>query len=298
MILNCSLVFAKSVNKTISITFDDAPRWSGSYLSGPDRAKKIVDALAKFNVQAAFFVNSKKITTNERRARVKLYDDSGHIIANHSHSHFDFNKTSSKAYIKDFETAHYQLKDYKNFKKWYRFPFLREGNTREKVDSFRSALSQFGYFNGYVTINNYDWYMESQFQKAIKSGDKIDMSLMKKYYVDTLYEAVEYYRAQSVKDSGREVAHVLLLHENDVAALFLPYLLLKLQTEGWKLVTPQKAFEDRIAKFQASHVFPFNPGRVMEIAHSKGKTKGLWHETCNEKFLDKKFNSEVLKIVN
>ena len=131
--------------KEIAITFDDSPRFASGFYSGPERAIKLISALKKHNVkQVAFFSNSKKLNEEGIR-RIKLYNKANHLIANHSHSHPNFNKTSLDIYAKDILKADSILKQFSHFTKYYRFPYLREGDTIHKRDGIRSLLKKHHY---------------------------------------------------------------------------------------------------------------------------------------------------------
>lgn len=280
--------------KEIAITFDDSPRVALGYFDGPTRANKLIKALKQHGVkQVAFFSVSKKLD-EEGEKRLTAYSDAGHIIANHTHSHPDINKLSFEQYKNDFLTADSLLSPYKNFQKWFRFPYLREGDTIEKRDGMRALLQEKGYINAYITLNNYDWYIESLFQKAVKDKVEIDFDALRQFYVDVLMESIQYYEQMAVTHLGRSPKQVLLLHEMDVSALFIGDLVDELRKQGWSIITPEQAYSDPVADYKTKQLMKFNPGRIGEIARDKGQKKGLWHKTLDEKYLQERFEKEVL----
>ena len=284
--------------KEIAITFDDSPRAAKGYMDGPTRAKKLITNLKQHGVsQVAFFSVSNKLDT-EGIERLKTYSNAGHIIANHTHTHPDFNKLTLEEYTQNFLIADEKLSQFETFRKMFRFPYLREGNTEEKRDGFRKLLKDKSYFNAYITLNNYDWYIETLFQQAIKEHAKFDINAMSKFYVDVLIESIEYYDEMAVNYLDRSPKHVLLLHEMDISAMFIGDLVDELRNRGWKIISVDEAYTDDIAKHQSELVMPYNPGRIGEIARKNGQKKGLWHKTLNEKYLKKRFETEVLKSEN
>lgn len=283
-----------SDSKEIAITFDDSPRKALGYFSGPERAKKLIEELKKHNIdQVVFFSNSEGLDA-EGVKRLQAYSQAGHIIANHTHSHPDFNKVSLEEYIKDFLLADSELSQFKNFRKLFRFPYLREGDNIKKRDGMREALKKYGYFNAYITLNNYDWHIENMFQSTIKNGISIDLDRMRRFYIQVMMESIEYYDEMSETHLGRSPKHILLLHEMDISALFIGDLVDELRNKGWKIISPAEAYTDKLAQYQSQQPFRYNPGRIGEIARSKGQVKGLWHETLDEKYLDERFAREVL----
>lgn len=280
--------------KEIAITFDDSPRFAQGLLTGPERAKKLISNLSKHQVEQVAFFSVSKHLDDEGTRRLKAYSDAGHLIANHSYDHPDFNQLSLAQYSKNFLKADQQLKQFSTFTKMYRFPYLREGNTKEKLDGMRALLKKHDYKNAYITLNNYDWYMESLFQAAIAKGNKVDLKRMSKFYVEVLIESIEYYDVLAQQHLGRSPKHVLLLHEMDISALFIGDLVTELRQRGWKIITPEMAYTDDIATMMTKHVGKYNPGRVGEIARDNGQTKELWHKSLDEAYLTKKFNEQVL----
>lgn len=278
--------------KEVTISFDDAPRKADGYFNGKQRAQTLIASLNRHNVKAAFFAVSSKLDA-EGAKRLQTYANAGHIIANHTHTHPNFNAVGLESYKKDFLLADTHLSKFNGFKKWFRFPYLREGDTRLKRDGMRALLQEKGYFNAYITLNNYDWYMEQLFQEAVEKPE-FSMDKMRDFYVSTLMESIEYYDQMAVKHLGRSPKHVLLLHEMDISALFIGDLIKSLKRNGWKLISPELAYKDPIATRLTNNIFKYNPGRVGEIAKDNGQKKGFWHYTLDENYLKTAFENEVM----
>ncbi|WP_286269613.1 polysaccharide deacetylase family protein [Thalassotalea hakodatensis] len=199
----CFLYFPSIFAKELAITFDDSPRHANGYLDGKTRSQLLIKQLAKHNVpQVAFFSVSNRLDA-EGTARLRRYASAGHIIANHTDSHPNINQSNLNDYGDDFLQAHTKLHSYDNFRSWFRFPYLREGDNLEKRNGMRQLLTKYRYKNAYVSLNNYDWYIESLFQQAVKQGIKIDMQRMEKFYVEQLIESITYYDDMAIKHLGR-----------------------------------------------------------------------------------------------
>ena len=280
--------------KQIAITFDDSPRKAEGFFSGPDRAVRLIEELKSHNIeQVAFFSNSSKLNA-EGIQRLQAYSHAGHIIANHTHDHPDFNEMSLDDYAQNFLLADSKLSQFKGFKKFFRFPYLREGDDSKKRDGMRDVLKKHGYINAYITLNNYDWHIETMFQSAIEKGVSVDFERMRKFYVQVMMESIEYYDDMAQTNLGRSPKHILLLHEMDISALYIGDLVDELRRKGWEIISLEEAYTDEIAGYQSSRIFPYNPGRVGEIARDNGQKKGLWHKTLDKKYLEKRFSEEVI----
>ncbi|WP_444892622.1 polysaccharide deacetylase family protein [Microbulbifer sp. JMSA004] len=280
--------------KQLAITFDDAPRKADGYFDGPTRAKTLIESLEQHKIgKVAFFSNTQSFD-KEGLERMHRYDKAGHIIGNHTHSHPNFLETGLSTYQEDFLQAHQLLQQFDNFKPYFRFPYLREGETVEKRDGIRDLLQKNNYQNAYITLNNYDWYIEELFQTAVKDGKPVDMERLSNFYVDVLMASIKYYDDMAIKYLGRSPKHVILLHEMDISALFIGDLAERLRKEGWEIIPLEEAYRDPIAKYQLAQPIKYNPGRIGEIALAKGQKKNLWHYTLDESYLEKRFNQEVL----
>lgn len=280
--------------KEIALTFDDSPRFARGYFDGPTRAQKLIEALKKAEVeQVAFFTNS-GFMDDEGTKRIQRYTDAGHLIANHTHDHPDFNKTSLKDYIQNFDQAHTLLKDRPGFIKWFRFPYLREGDDLTKRDGMRGHLKKNGYLNAYITADFSDWHLEYLFQEAHKAGKNIDLEALKKLYTDNALMAAEYYDQMAIQFLKRSPKHVMLLHETDLAALFIDDMVKAFRQKGWKIITPTEAYTDELIHFEIQQALSHNPGRVSEYAFEKGHPRReLWAPQSNIE----KINQSFLKVL-
>jgi peptidoglycan/xylan/chitin deacetylase (PgdA/CDA1 family) len=214
-----------------------------------------------------------------------MYSKAGHLLANHTHNHPDLNQVGAKRYGTNITRTHNELKEFATQVNWFRYPYLHEGKTRPVRDSVREFLAQHDYFNGYVTVDNYDWYIESAFQTALKEGRAIDFDKLRKAYVDILWSGILFYDSIAVRSLGRSPKHVLLLHENDLAALFIDALVDRIRKEGWHVISMIDAYADPIAK-EIPDVLLNNQGRVTAIAKARGYDGSVWHESEDTGWLD------------
>lgn len=298
LLVGCSQVDPiKELNRQIAFTFDDGPRPSGPIFEGEDRTEALIRSLAKADVKSVwFFVTTNNIAreNNNGDARLKRYVEAGHQLANHSHSHLWFNKTDTDAYIADMDKARDLLANYGETQPYYRYPYLDEGRSFEKRDAMVTTLADRGMFNGYVSVDTYDWYMDALFGEALKAGHDVNMDVLRDTYVNSLVQSVEFYDDISQDVLGRSPKHVLLLHENDLAAMFINDLAQALRDKGWEIISPEEAYRDDIAKYVPKTLF-LGQGRISAIADDKGMAReALVHERENEAFLRAEFIAKGL----
>ncbi|MEL6871175.1 MAG: polysaccharide deacetylase family protein, partial [Pseudomonadota bacterium] len=216
--------------------------------------------------------------------RIERYAAAGHLIANHSHTHTWAHKQPVDDYLGDIDIAEQRLKRFDNRRPWYRFPYLDEGRSEEKVITLQKALRERGLQNAYVTIDNYDWYVDAQLQQALHEGRAVDYEALGKFYVRMLLYAAEYYDSIAVQMSGESPVHVLLLHENDIAALYADDLVIALRAAGWTIVSPDVAYDAPLPEPKSVHT---GQGRVVALAADAGRARTtMWTWAIDEVMID------------
>lgn len=267
-------------DKRIAFTFDDAPRAADPLLTAEARTRTLIDSLAKGGIVGAmFFVTTNHIDArgDEGSERLRHYAAAGHMLANHSHSHRSANRISAADFLEDISRAEAKLSGLPNHQPFFRFPYLHEGDTRAKRDAIRRGLVDRGLRAGYVTVDNYDWYLQTLFSEAVASGRPLDLPAWRALYVDVLVAAIEHYDDIATRTLGRSPAHVLLLHENDLAALFVDDLAQALRADGWSILPALEAYQDPLAN-QEPDTLLLGQGRVAALAHVAGEpASGLSH---------------------
>jgi len=281
--------------REIALTFDDAPTADSAIMGGDQRTAQLIEKLRLARVpQVAIFAVPQSRSVSELK-RLSDYVQSGHVIANHSNTHRNLNALTAQEYLQDIQAAHELLSGYATFQPWFRFPFLAEGREVQKRDDVRKGLRQMGYRNGYVTIDNYDWYISNLANKAIRDGKRINRNGLKRIYVEHVLGAAEFYDQVAQRYLGRSPRHVLLLHENDLAALYIEALVTGLREAGWKVIPPLEAYNDPIASVEPETLL-LNQGRVAAIAHTLGaKPADLSYPGEEEELLEADFRRLVLE---
>lgn len=264
-----SLFLVNSVlAKEISISFDDAPRGNSSYFSGEERTQRLIEGLKRAGVtRAAFYLNPAQMDAKGIE-RVKAYGDAGHLLGNHTFDHPALDEIGPQKYIASILKAHEEIKNLKGFKPWFRYTYLKRGKTKEIRDQVYKALEENGYHDAYITVDNFDWYMDVLFEKAIASKKKIDFELLGKSYVEVLYDSVVFYDELANKILGRSTKHIILLHENDLAALYIEQFVEHLKKNGWKIISPEEAYSDPISKRKPNTLYN-GDGRIAGLASEK-----------------------------
>lgn len=253
---------------------DDA-RWQIIPDSRRDEAEeRLLSALG--NTRAFLFAIG-EVVDNEDGARIlKTWSAAGHRIGNHTYSHKSLSGPITTA---DFEAGILRCEDvlrgYSGFRKWFRFPVLKEGNTREKRDGVRAFLAAHGYRNGSVTIDASDWYYSQRLVARLQAEPKFDANRYRQPYLDHIWDRAQFYDTLAREVLGRSVAHTLLIHYNLLNALFLSDLIAMFRAKGWGVIDAEEAFRDLVFERQPDTV-PAGESLIWALAKESGNSKTVF----------------------
>lgn len=283
-------------DKRIALTFDDIPRDRGAWLDDEERTRRLIAGLREAGVeQAAFFLNPGRIAQKPgAEARIAAYVAAGHVLANHTATHPHLNATEPAAYLADIDAAEAWLKGRPGYRPWFRFPYLDEGQRDlARRDAIRAGLAARALSNGYVTVDASDWFYEQAAIDAVRAGKPIDREGLRALYVESHVESAEFADALARRSLGRSPAHVMLLHETDLAAFWIADLVRALKARGWRIVSADEAFADPIAKIMPD--VPVAQGTLLEaIAWQRGLPEPRWYPGNDTGLAGKLFAERVL----
>jgi peptidoglycan-N-acetylglucosamine deacetylase len=285
-------------SKRIALSFDDAPRGPGAFLDVNVRPQMLNAALKRAGVQqAVFFTNPGRIdASNQAAAQLHDYVRAGHVLANHTATHPVLSDVSADRFLTDIDAAQDWLKSEKGYRPWFRFPQLDEGGKNiAKRDAVRAGLTARGLRNGYVTADGWDWKLESLTIRAKKSGKRIDQKALRDLYVETHVLAANFADGLARRALGRAPAHVLLLHETDLAALYIEDLVKALRADGWTIITADEAYRDPMGK-ELPVIADANGTLIQMISWDKGVKGPRWFERNEVDVMNRLFNERVLRV--
>ncbi|HEX5601071.1 MAG TPA: polysaccharide deacetylase family protein [Pyrinomonadaceae bacterium] len=254
-----------------SITMDDFYWQNAVKLTASERNNAILNTLHSHSLKAALFVIGSNIETAEGKQLLTTWDKAGHIIANHTYSHRNYNASDVVVadYLKDILRAEALLKDFPRFRKYFRFPGLKEGDTAEKRDTMRAFLAENNYRTGHVTIDNSDWLIDSRLNARLRKDAAADVKPYRDYYMEHMWTRAEYYDSLAKKVLDRPVKHTVLVHFNLLNGLFLGDLIEMFKSKGWQPIDAEDAFTDPVFSAKPK-VLPAGESIVWSLAKEKG----------------------------
>jgi peptidoglycan/xylan/chitin deacetylase (PgdA/CDA1 family) len=239
----------------VAITFDDLPL-NGDLPPGMTRVEVVGNTLAVLkmrHVPAAYgFVNAKKLEGNaDAAAALQLWADA-EPVGNHTYGHMDLNANPAEAFEREIEEDEPVLElvaakganwDGANWR-WFRYPFLREGDTVEKRRAVRAYLQAHQYRVAQVTLDWEDYIWNSAYARCVAKNDAKSIAWLRSSYLETESAYLDLGREFAKLVFGHDINHVLLLHLGAFSSTILPDALDLLQKKGFQLVTLEEAESD------------------------------------------------------
>lgn len=231
----------------------------------------ILKHLKNADIKTIIFPSLIKIGDAQGKNLIRAWGEQNHLIGNHSALHQNLNKdnVSIESYIQSIRDAETVFKDLPLWTQRYRYPFLKEGNTAQKIQAVKLWLHQNNYQNGPVSIDASDWFYNQKYLFFVKSNQTEKIAILKQAYIAHLLDRANYYDSLAQNILGRSPQHVLLLHVNAINAAFLPDVIRAFQKQHWRFISIHEAFSDPLYKIQTHHI-PAGESIVWSLAKEKG----------------------------
>lgn len=272
--LNRSMACASGKAPEVAITIDDFNWFDIPQMSAEARNRSLLASLNSHSVKAAIFVCGKFVDNETGQQLLDAWNKEGHLIGNHSYSHLYYHRVGFEQFSQDILRGEAVINKQSHFRKFFRFPYLKEGDTIDKRDRMRQFLKANGYRNGHVTIDASDWYVDERLRNRLKKSPDADVGPYRDYYLNHIWERSIYYEDLSRKVLGRSVKHTLLLHHNVLNGLFLGDVLEMFKKKGWKLISSEEAFSDPVF-LSSPRILPAGESLIWALAKEAGKYEKL-----------------------
>lgn len=234
--------------KNIAITIDDFHLSFDVKLNPRERNERILEAFDKYSHKAAGFVTGRFVDNPFGDEVVQSWSDAGHLIGNHTYSHLNSTDEPFETITADIIKNDVLLQKYAGYEKIFRFPFLAEGGTLEKIDRYREFLKQEGYRYGPVSTQSIDWYTTSRLETRLKGKADTDLVGYRDYYVKTVIDIAEHFHGLAARIGFADMPHNLLVHHNILNGLFLGDVMQALKDQGWEFMDARKVFDHPVYK--------------------------------------------------
>jgi len=235
----------------LAITFDDLPS-NGILPPGVTRAETARDVLAilkKRHVPPVYgFLNAKKLERNPDGADALKLWAAAEPVGNHTYGHMDLEQNPAEAFEREIELNEpsLELLDGGGKWRWFRYPYLHEGDTVDKRRAVRAYLKAHGYRIAQVTLDWEDYLWNFAYARCVAKHDVKSIAWLRSSYLSTASEFLDLGREQVKLIYGHEINYVLLMHLGAFSSTILPDALDLLKKKGFKLVTLEEAESDAV----------------------------------------------------
>ncbi|HYG63208.1 MAG TPA: SgcJ/EcaC family oxidoreductase [Thermoanaerobaculia bacterium] len=271
---SATVVPGSDPRRPVVITVDDLPIVSAKLHPDPAERERITRemllALRKHGIRAVGLVTWDRVQGEKDVELLRMWLEQGHELGNHSYKHLSYTRTAPAEYIADVEAGRKQvaalLEPSGRTVRFFRFPFLREGDTPEKLDAMRAYLAQSGQRNLPVTLDNQDWSFEEPWVEARKKGDRQAMDRVAEQYHESLHLEIRGHEAVGDRLFGRQTPQILLLHATEVSAAQWDRLFTWLTETGHRFAGSDEVLGDPAFSEPHRYVGHFGPGLWDRIA--------------------------------
>ncbi len=244
------LVASTLLGQQVALSLDDAPFLKPTpRMTAPAQHEAMRAALKARHIKAILFTNGVNGGDSlEGRRIFQAWGADGHLLANHSYSHWDLNReeVSLAAYEGDVLKGEALIRDLPGYTKRFRYPFLRAGNTVAKRDGFYAFLKGRGLAIGHVSIDTADWLVDERLRQRLERDPDADLAPYRDLYLKHLWACARFYDAWSREVFGRPIPHVILMHCRLLNGLFLGDVIDFFRANGWVWIAPAEAFKDPV----------------------------------------------------
>jgi peptidoglycan-N-acetylglucosamine deacetylase len=246
------LLSAVAWAEPVAITFDDLPL-NGPLAPGMTRASIVKDTLAvlkKHRVAETYgFINAGKLEGDGDGAQaLRLWVAGGQRVGNHTYAHTDLTRNTIEIFQQDIRQNEpaLALLEPTDAWRWFRYPFLHEGDTLDKRRAVRAFLRDRGYRIAQVTLDWEDYLWNGAYARCAAKADAAAIEWLRSSYLTAAAHYLDADREMAKTVFGREINHVLLLHLGAFSSTILPDLFDLLRQKGFTFVTLDEAQRDAI----------------------------------------------------
>jgi peptidoglycan/xylan/chitin deacetylase (PgdA/CDA1 family) len=259
----------------IAITIDDLPVHA-PYPPGAtpnDVNAQMIAALTAGNVPATGFLNGVGVEQHPETARAPIqWVAAGLPVGNHTWSHRHLSEMSPAEFEAELTKDEALLRQAGGRDwRWFRYPFLDEGETLAKRIAGRQILARHGYRVAAVTMSFSDWQWTAPYARCVSAENVTAVAELERMYLDAAKEDIAVARDTAYELYGRDIPYVLLMHVSAMSAHMMPRLLALYREAGFRFVSLPQAAKDEAYRAYTDLALP-PPPTPWELAAAKGVT--------------------------
>lgn len=281
---------ALAQSRTIAITFDDLPYAQDDRddLALEQRTTAAMTAaVKKHQVPSVAFVNENKVLghagqIDEHVALLEQWLDAGAELANHNFGHVGLTRTPLEkvedAVIQG-EPIIRQLMERRGQRlRYYRHPFMQTGPTAEVKAAFDKFLAGRGYTVAPFTIEDSDWTFSNAYGRARENGNLALRGRIRGAYLAYFDQMMDWFEHVAQDTFGRDIAHIIIVHADEINGDCLEELLTRLEKRGYKFISLDEALRDPAYQTPDGYLGNWGPSYLHRWRRALGKPNLLKDE--------------------
>ena len=190
------------------------------------------------------FINGVQTEREPDSAEVmKLWRAAGQPLGNHGWAHLNLAQIDVATFEAELTRNEPLLKSLAAGSewRWFRFPFLSEGDTPEKRAAVRELLKARGYHIASVTMSFGDYAWNEPYARCLAKGDQKAIADLETSFLKAAELSLAHSRSQAAALYGQDIPYVLLMHLGAFDARMGPRLLALYKSLGVSFVSLEEA---------------------------------------------------------
>ncbi|HEV3110856.1 MAG TPA: polysaccharide deacetylase family protein [Candidatus Binataceae bacterium] len=185
-------------------------------------------------------------------AALKDWLEEGYPLGNHTYSHLGLSTVSAAEYIADIERDDQFLNSVDpaaaplQKRRFFRYPYLEEGDNLEKREAVRDYLLRNGYRIAEVTIDYQDWAWDDAYLRCIGEHNTNAVQWLRLHVLDAARRHLRRSQKLAQLIFGRDIKQILLLHLSTLNSLALQDVLKAMRIDGVRFITLEEALADPV----------------------------------------------------
>jgi peptidoglycan/xylan/chitin deacetylase (PgdA/CDA1 family) len=187
----------------------------------------------------------------------------GFDLGNHFFSHADVDSLSVEQAEREIlhgeATIRPLLETVSREPRFLRFPYNHTGDTKEKHDALAAFLSAHGYQMAPCTIDTTDYEFNQTYALALARHDMQTAARVRADYIAYSAAEIDWYTKLDRQVFGRDVIHVMLLHDSPLNADTIEAVISLFVQRGFRFVTLAEALKDPAYATPETYITKFGP---------------------------------------
>lgn len=260
----------------LAITIDDLPVHGAipAGMTAVDVNRQMIKAIQAARVPGVtVFANGHWTQSNPQTGpALQAWQDAGIPVANHTWSHKSLDAVSVDAYKEEIVRNEPVLERYSPGKdwRWFRYPFLHEGDDSTKRLEIRRFLAERNYRIASVSMDFGDWRFTAPYGRCVGLHDTAAIARMEKLYLEMVRGNIGLARTLGREIYGREIPQVLLIHVGAMSAHMMPKVIAEYRKAGFQFVSLAEAQADPAYAQDNDPRLPPRPQNLAARAAAKG----------------------------